>query len=464
MAIELVGNKVLEKNEIPISRKVDVLVVGGGIAGVAAAISAARSGKKTLLVERNSCVGGTATAGMMGQIGGPTEYAHGVGKEIIDHLIGMGQAKTGPYTLFNPESLKNLLLTMLAKEKVELLLYSWFSKAVVEKGQVKGIILENKSGRQGVLGGVTIDTTGDGDVAADAGVPFLKGRESDGRMRPMTLIFELGNLDAEKVVKFALDNPQQFSSDANYHVVQPERRFVRLTGFFHVIEEAREKGELDPNIYYMRFEDVDYERRTTIVNTVRVYDVDGTRAEDLTIAEQKSREQIGQLVKFIRRYVPGCENAYLSNVASNLGVRETRHVQGDYVLTEDDVLDEKIFADNITKEYQRNVPRTEVHSPDPGEGSRDDKRERELPWEMVMYSIPYRCLVPQKIEQLLIAGRCISATHQADGWTRSIPSCISMGTAAGVAAGIALTDRVPPRQIDVASLQKELLRRGVRVK
>jgi hypothetical protein len=258
---KIMNTSVVETNEIPIVRNVEVLVVGGGTAGSVAAISAARSGKRTLLIERNSFVGGTATAAMMGQIGGPTRYAHGVGKEIINRLLALSQAKTGPYTLFEPEGLKNVLMEMLDEAGAEVLLYTVFSSTIVEEGHVKGIIFENKSGRQAVLADVVIDASGDGDVCVDAGASFWKGRERDGKMRPMTLIFEIGNIDVQKLVEYAKAHPNQFSPDNQYNVVDPESNFIRLTGFFDLIEKARENGELDKNIYYMRFEDLDLKKR-----------------------------------------------------------------------------------------------------------------------------------------------------------------------------------------------------------
>lgn len=456
------GNSVREfEKNLPVAKSVDVLVVGGGSAGSPAAIAAGRMGANVLLVDRNECLGGTSTCGMMGQFGAPYEYAHGMMKEIIDRLITKGHAKPGPFTLFDPEAFKWELMQMALDAKVKMLLYTWVADTIVEDGWVRGVIVENKSGRQAILASTFIDASGDGDVAFHAGINFHKGRETDGKMRPMTLLFRLGNIDVPKVVEYALKAKNQFHPDPNYNIIIPENKTIRLTGFFDLIENARKQGDIDPNIHYMRFEDLDYGRGTTIVNTVRVYNVDGTNADDLTKAEIAARKQVHDLVKFVSKYVPGCERAYLVDTASNMGVRETRHIQGEYQISEDDILNGVAFEDSIAKQLQRNVPKTEVHSPEPGEGAPDDKRERVSPWEAKVFYLPYRALIAKGVNNLLAVGRCLSATHQADGWTRSIPCCVAMGQAAGVAAAIAMKGGGSLKEIDVRVLRQVLKEQGV---
>lgn len=452
-----------EARDLPVAFNGDVIVAGGGPAGFAAALGAARNGAKVLLIERAAFLGGTATTAMMAVFGTPYEHAQGISREVFDRLISIGAAAPGPLVPFDPEAFRTVALEMVDEAGVNLLLYSWVVDVIREGDVVKGVVVENKSGRQALLADVIIDTTGDADIAAKAGAPFVKGRESDGRMRPITLLFRLGHIDVPKLMDYVTSHPEQFSPDPAKHIVDVEGKNVRLYGFFDLVEEGRKSGVLPEETHYLRLEALDPVKGTAFVNSTRVYNVDGTNAWDLTRAELEARRQVIKIMKFIRASIPGCEKSYVIETAPGLGVRETRRIRGGYILTEDDIVQERPFPDSVAQDAQREVPYQQVHSPDGNEGGRTDVAEREMLSPLFIYAIPYRCLVPNDVEGLLVAGRCISVTHEADGFTRNMPACMSTGQAVGTAAALASRLGLAPRQLDVAKIQDAMLAQGAKI-
>ncbi|RLI06457.1 FAD-dependent oxidoreductase, partial [Candidatus Bathyarchaeota archaeon] len=363
----------------------DVVVAGGGTAGVAAAIAAARNGADTLLIEKYGFLGGTMTAGLVNPFmtfhAGNKQIIKGIFQEIIDHLKDMGgyDEKT---KAFDNEAMKLVLDQMVKEAGVRLLLHTYVTDVILTKmNKVRGVEIYNKSGRQAVLGKVTVDATGDGNVAVMAGAPYEKGRREDGLTQPMTLNFRVGGVDVERM---------------------PPRDEINK-----LFEEAKAKGELSiprENILYFPTT-----RKSEIhFNTTRIVMADGTKAEDLTYAETEGRRQMVELIKFLKEKVPGFENAYLLMSAVQIGVRETRRIIGEYVLTEDDIVKARKFKDTIAK---GSYP-IDIHNPK-GEGT---VIKRPPPGES--YDIPYRCIVPKKVDDLLVAGRCISSTHEAQAAIR----------------------------------------------
>jgi len=449
--------------EIPVAGRADVLVCGGGVAGLAAAIAAARNGADTLLVERNSFLGGTATAAMMPIVGVGFHSLRGLAVEIFERLVALDAAGKGPLDLvpFDPEMFKFVALEILQEAGARLLLYTWVSEPLLQGDRLAGVVVENKSGRQALLAKVLVDTTGDADVAARAGSPFQKGRERDGKMRPVTLLFRMGNVDLDKVASYVEAHPDQFSCSPARRVVDREKNFIRVMGFYDLMTQAREKGEIDRNLHYLRLEGGNGEAGLVFINTTRVYGIDGTNAWDLTRGEIEARRQIRELLFFLRRYVPGFERACLVDVSTNLGVRETRHVLGDYVLTEDDAAESRWFPDSIGLAYTNHTRGAAMHSPDGNEGSERDVKMRYLVEPAVPFHIPYRSLLPRNVEGLLVAGRCLSASHDADAWTRGMGTCMHTGQAAGTAAALAATQDVMPRHVDIPRLQEILAAQGI---
>ncbi len=467
----------LESN-LPVATRSQVVVAGGGVSGLVAAVAAAREGADTVLVEGNSFLCGTATASMMGAFVG-SGRAVGIGKEILGRLADMSAApvwdnapgRSGT-TPFDTEALKSVALDMAQESGVKLLLYSHVADAIVENGIVKGIITESKSGRQAILCDVAIDCTGDADIAIAAGASYMKGREIDGKMRPMAFIFKVGNIDFDKLLKYAEENPDQIQSQHRKGTllwVGNERVVTRISGFYELVDVARERGEVDEHCYYFRLENCWIARGTAIVNTTRIYGVDGTKAEDLTSAELAGREQARQLISFMKKHIPGCESVYLQETAAKLGVRETRRIKGEYSLTDDDIYADKRFDDAIMG-MSGSLPvrpaplNADVHGPDPGEGSINDPIERNpglVKRERHTYEIPYRCLIPKDIDNILVAGRSIAVSHLIDGSTRNMLVCMRMGQIAGTAAALAVKTATTPGKIDISNLKQKLLEAGL---
>lgn len=454
--------KVLEKEKpLPISDEKEVVVAGGGMAGVAAAIAAARNGAKTLLIERFGFLGGAATAGLMYMAFAPLNTTSGIGRELFLKMFDQGGTIDDVLIPFDPEQFKYIALETAVKAGVDFLFHSMTTDTITIQDKVRGVIVENKSGRSAILSRVTIDATGDGDVAAMAGVPFIKGRERDGKMRPITLLFRMGGIDVEKLVRYVKENPSDFTPDPYKNVLRPEKDFYRLVGFFSLVEETKRRGEIDPSLHYVRVECLSSKTAMAMINTTRVYQLDGTSASDLTRGELAARKQMMDLVAAFKKSFPGFEKSFLIDSAPMLGVRETRHVIGDYVLTGKDIAEKKRFPRLIARSATRVSPGGEVHSPDGTEGSTHDKRHRGFIDELTWCSVPYDCLLPKGVENLLLAGRCISADHSADGWTRVQTCCMATGEAAGAAAALALKHGVTPRKVDVTELQKVLRSQGV---
>lgn len=449
---------------LPVAASTDVLVLGGGVAGLAAGLAAGRTGAEVLLVERGNCLGGTATAGMMALFYTPYRCAHGIPKEIFDRLIAAGGAFPGEVISVDHEIFKAVAFEMAAERGIRILLHTICADVVMDGNRTRGVVIENKGGRQAVLGQALVDASGDADIAARAGAPTMKGRESDAKMRPVTLLFRLGGVDVQAMLGYVRQHPEDFSKDPNQMMLDVEGKNIRIFGFFSLVERAKREGGLYPDCHYFRVESVFPERGTLLVNTIRIYDVDGTDPQDVTRAEMEARRQQRLLLEFVRKYVPGFANAYLLDSGSHIGVRETRRIVGEYLLTEEDIVGQVAFPDTIGIDSNRQNPKGPRHSPDGMEGSVLDSEAREQVASLFTYEIPYRCLLPQGVEGLIVAGRAISSNHEADGYTRNQPACMVTGQAAGVAAALAARSGITPRQVSISDLQAALQRIGTKLR
>ena len=341
--------------------------------------------------------------------------------------------------------MKAVALEMLLERGVRLMLYRMFAGVVMDGDRLRGIITESKAGREAILGKVIIDCTGDGDVAFRAGVPCEKGDERGG-MQPPTLMFCLAGVDTEKLRHSLSNDSSTYRADfipAEYF--GQNHRFI-VVGLRELIQKAQAAGLSIPTERTILITGL---RAGEIwVNMTRVKGVDGTDPSSLSAGEVEARRQIGDIQRYLVDYVPGFANAQLTKVAPFLGLRETRRIVGQYVLNREDILNCRRFEDAIAV---GSYP-IDVHRPH-DEGCT-------LEWCGDCYDIPYRCLLPRKIENLLVAGRCISTTHEAMAAIRVMSTCMAMGEAAGRAAGIALAGGTSPSHIDVNKLRKELLARG----
>ncbi|MEM1990125.1 MAG: FAD-dependent oxidoreductase [Thermoproteota archaeon] len=404
----------------------DVVVVGGGTAGVAAAVAAGRNGSNTLLVERYGFLGGTMTAGLVNPFmtfhAGKEQIIHGIFQEIIDRLKRL-EGYDEKTKAFDVEAMKIVADQMLEEAGVKLMLHTCAIGVLMQENVLRGIEIHNKSGRSIVLGKVIVDATGDGDIAVMAGAPYEKGREEDGLTQPMTLNFRMGGVETDKM---------------------PSREEIN-----RLFNEAKNKGEISiPRENVLWFHTT---RKGEIhFNTTRVIKVDGTRVEDLTFAEVEARRQMMELVAFLKKNVPGFEKAYLLMSATQIGVRETRRIIGEYVMTGEDILKARKFTDVIA----RGSYPIDIHNPT-GEGT-----VIKSPPPGSSYDIPYRSLVPKNVENLLVAGRCISTTHEAQAAIRVIPIVVAIGQAAGTAAALAAKLNISPRKLNVQLLQKTLREQG----
>ncbi len=425
-----------QKN-IPISHSVDVLVAGGGPAGFSAAISAARQGVSVLLIEQTGQIGGVATTGLMSHWTGNTKG--GFYQEILERSNGITMDDLEYYSheqkTIDPEQLKLLMLEMLVEADVKLLLYTFASEVIMEGTTLKGIITESKSGREAIIAKTVIDCTGDGDIAAKAGAEFYKGREYDGKMQPMTIMFKAGGIDTGKI-RYVYAFEQTYEVPAG-DLQSLARKHLSYPAGHVLIYPASIPGVVTLNM----------------TNAIKV---DGTKASDLTQAEITCRSQMNEIISFIREFVPGCENAYIMSSASVIGVRETRHVKGEQMLTENDIMEARIFEDWVVSKAHFNF---DVHNLN-GAGldeTGSQKHFKQKKW----YTIPYGCLLPAKIDNLVLAGRNISGTHMAHSSYRVMPICANMGQAAGIAAAAAVQIGVTPREVPVGDIQKKLLEAGV---
>jgi len=446
---------------IPVARAVDVLVVGGGTAGVCAAIAAARQGAKTLLVEAAGFLGGSQTGAqvcptMPNHVDGVPLNA-GIGLEIMRRAeeAGCGWTHTGqPW--FDPEMLKAVLDEMVLEAGAELLLQTLTVGAIVADGAIQGVIVENKSGRQAILARRVIDCTGDADVAALAGVPMMAGMEEDGTHQAMSLRFTVDGIDLERFCQFH----RTLGGPAEMHPTVPMVHTAMVWGrgwpLEPVFRQAVADGVLDESDgnYFQCF-GLPGRPRALAFNCPEIpLRADGTNADDLTWAFVEGRRRIRRLMRFFHQYLPGFEQAHVASVATQVGVRESRRITGEYVLDLDDIVACRKFPDGIA----RNRYPVDVHGPK--QSINEEKRNLIYLPPGEYHEIPYRCLVPLKVDNLLVAGRCLSATFVAQSSVRVQPNCQAMGEAAGVAAALSLQKGITPRQLDGAELRQVLREKG----
>lgn len=466
---EVVGNALqLEARTVPVAAQVDVLVCGGGVAGLAAAIAAARNGAKTLLIERAGFLGGTATGSAMGLIVIPASELVGFPREFFSRLAREQGAGLGDVVPWDIEAYKLTAMDLVLESGADLLLYTWVSEPLVRNDRLEGVIIENKSGRQAILAKVVIDATGDGDVAARAGVPFVKGREEDGAMRPTTVMGRIGNIDLPKFKGYIDGHPEDFSQDDGRRVVDLDRGIVRIDGFFSIVEKAKRNGLMDPAapINYLRFSGVNLKEHTDravlICNSTRVYNIDGTNAADVTRAEVDGRKQLRDVVRVCRKLLPGFEHSFLIDTSAYLGVRETRRIRGRYTLTYRDLEEGRRFDDSVAVMTSVDYGNAEIHGPDYGhEGSQNDEWARKLALKLMRFEFPLGCMLTPGLKNLVVAGRCASMTHDVDKFARNMAPIGLQGQAAGTFAAVA-ADR-DWNEVPVETVRAALQRDGVPV-
>lgn len=441
--------------EIAVRAEADVLVVGGGPSGIMAAEAAAKDKNlKVMLIESRGFLGGNLTIGLpilsfLGPKG--NQVIRGAAQKFIDRLRAKNAAGEHKrcknhmsLTIIDPEEVKTTAWEIMDEAGVNVLCYTFVSDSIVENGEVKGVIIESKAGREAILAKTVIDCTGDGDVAFRAGVECRKG-DKEGGMQPPTLMYSMRGVEVQKLRDAICNEPQKYDMD----VMPPEQfrtgHFITV-GLRGCIKEAQEAGLDIPVARTILITGLKEDE--IWVNMTRVNGVDSTLPESYTKGEHDARKQMYVVAEYLRRFVPGFEKAWIETVAPFMGIRESRVIVGKYVMTAEDILQQKHFDDVIAV---AGYP-VDIHHAKGGDCTMlfcDDA-----------YDIPYRVLVPEKIENLLVAGRCSSMNHEAMAATRVMSTCMALGEAAGTAARIALEAGVKPSQVDVAEVQKALLANG----
>ncbi len=415
--------------------KFNVIVVGGGPAGVAAAVAAARHGQKVLLLERDNALGGAIHNMLVLPFmryydikdGKRFYIVKGIFGEICDRYLALKKELEGedadynkkPVTHFNDEYMK-IVFAQIAKEAgVQVLYHALFLSAECENNQISKITAVVKGTQMTFSADAYIDCSGDAEVAFKAGFPTRLGRPSDNMCQPMTLCFRMGNVDMD--VFRACDYKNR------------------------LYEEAKARGEIDnPREDLLWFRTV--HEGIAHFNTTRIIKKNPVDPIELSEAEEEGRKQTLQMFRFLRKYAPGCEKATLISTAAHIGVRESRMIDGEYILTGEDVVSCTKFDDGIAAcNYD-----VDIHSPD-GAGTSHHYFK-----QGTYYTIPYRCLVPKDSKNLLVAGRCISSTHEAQASYRVIPFVAALGEAAGVAAAIAIQDKVAVKDADTEKILSAL--------
>lgn len=414
----------------------DVLVIGGGPGGIGAAVAAARNGARTILLERFGSFGGTWTSGILSAIM-PFPFVRGIFSEVIEGLKARLSWRQwtwrdvttyGEGGTYDTEGAKRVLDALVLDAGVIPYFFTQFAEVIRTGNRLDGVIVESKEGRQVIWAKQIIDASGDGDVCARAGVPFEIGREFDGATQPMTMIFKMAGVDTEVAQAYQKEDPD----------------------FKRACQLAKQRGELtapqegiltSPNPRKGEWN----------FNTTRILGRDATKVGDVTAAMIEARRQVEGTATFVRKYVPGFENAVVSETAPHIGVRESRRIAADYTVTADDIIQVTSFEDCIA----RGDWYIDIHNPT-GAGTKHIH-----PPAGKWYEIPYRSIRARGIDNLLIASRCIDSTHEAHAAIRITPQVMAIGQGAGTAAALCVKQGLDStRQLDPALLRKTLRNQG----
>lgn len=438
------GHVTLPSASVPVSREVDVLVIGGGATGIAAAIAAAGGGASAMIVEQRGFLGGMGTVALVPAFCPFTDkekpIIRGLGLKLMERMkracnpdYREEYGELLDWVPIDPEVLKRVYDDAILESGVTPLFHTFVYDVVLsdDRSSVEGIIIVNKTGRSFIRCRYIIDCTGDGDIAALSGVPFQKGGE-EGELQPGSMCYLLANVDRRKFSRF--------------------------------LEETGDTGQLHKTVARAMDEGALPEGRRSIsglawvsdylvgVNFGHVFGVDGTSAEELTRGAIEGRRTAERQLQFFRSYVPGFEGAHMVASGEQLGIRETRRIQGDYVLTVDDFIAARSFPDDIA----RNAYYIDIHLAN----SKSEMTFNHLP-PGVSHGVPYRIMLPVGIGNLWVAGRSVSSDRAVQGSLRVMPNCFSMGQAAGTAAALALREGTGSRGISIPELQQLLLEQDV---
>ncbi|WP_438445858.1 FAD-dependent oxidoreductase [Gorillibacterium sp. sgz5001074] len=426
---------------LPVRYTPDVVVVGGGASGVAAAMAAARNGASTLLIEQRGYLGGMGTAALVPAFcpytDGEKPVIRGIGLELLDRM----KEEAGPefhsryrdmlnWVPIDVESLKRVYDDAVLESGARILLHTVVDRVLHTGDRISGLVISNKSGRAVVQAKVYIDATGDADLAALAGVPFQLGGEH-GELQPGSMCYLVTGVDRARFDRFLEETGEH---------PQLER----------TVTEAQKNGDLPEG--RKRISGMAWITDTTVgFNFGHLFGIDGTNAEDLSRAAIEGRKLVDLQIRFLRKYVPGFGNIHLVHTGDQVGIRETRRIQGDYTLVVEDFLTMRTFTDDIA----RNSYYIDIHLANAG----STMTIKHLP-KGKSHGVPYRCMLPKGVSNLLVAGRSVSSDRAVQGSLRVMPNCFAMGEAAGIASAMASSGGFGFREVSVPALQKKLLEQG----
>lgn len=451
----------------------DIVVLGGGSAGIAAAAAAAKQGKSVLLVDAGSMLGGELISGMPvdGAVNARGEWIQGgIICELFEQCERWG-GYIGPindhrliyYVAFDPEIMKMAVAALLDRYKVECLLHTFACEVETEGASVRSLTLLNKSGKTVVRAPVFLDCSGDGDLAFLAGADALKG-DGGGCFQPISLMFRMSGVETRPLLDFVRTDTDSFAlgesdairnerSDAELaqSLWEQGEPAVFLRGDGPLMAAAIKKQELFPTALIM-IQPTSSPRREVCLNTTRVANVDATNTAALSKTMVSLMDQILQCSRFMKKSVPGFENAVLAGIAPRLGIRETRRIIGEYSLSGEEVLTARKSDTGVAKGCHH----VDIHQ--------DGTGQVRIPVaDGGSYDIPWGCLIPKKLDNVLMAGRCVSADREAHGSMRVMGSCMGMGQSIGIAASMFVTDQTALKSvhdIPVESLRTSLRKAG----
>ncbi len=436
---------------IPVMAETDVLVVGGGPGGLAAALAAAREGVDTMLVERYGCFGGVITQCMIGTLAWYRSNesvvdAGGIGTEFERRAREMGASLTVfSYEILDTEVFKHIADLMVQEAGIVPVLHCLTADVLKDGNAVKGVVTESKSGRQAILAKRVIDATGDADLAYRAGVPCRK--DSKEKLEEVSVNFGCSGVDINKFLEYTFSNPSTIADWGDDSGEKEESEFS--TYLVEPFNKAKEAGEIPKDVrmesYWGNVTDAG---EITSLNAIHMGNFDSTDVRDLTKAEMDGRQRALWAVAALKKYTPGFEKARLRTFGASLGTRESRKIEGTYNLTKDDVLNQARFEDSIGifPEFL------------------DGNDIAVMPSTGRYFQVPYGVLLPQKVENLLVVGRCVAGDKVSHAATRQMMCCVATGQGAGVAAATSIKDSATLREVNIAKVQKALVSQDVRIK
>ena len=412
----------------------DVIVAGGGPAGISAALESACAGKKTALIERYGCVGGNLTQGYVGPILG--DVCSGTIAEEIESAVCLKKGSVPDF-----EKAKIVLTTMLDEAGVDVYLQTTVVGVQKNGEHIEKVHTVGKFGALSLSADVFIDATGDGDLAVQCGCPFEMGR-ADGLVQPVTLMFIIDGVDENQ--------PLLCCHEEHYTDLGDGREYLALC------RKARKTGELPENVNIVRLYQTD-RKSERMVNATQENRINPLDPASVFRAEVSLRRQIGKIIDFLKNNIPGFENIYIKGSASTLGVRETRRILGRYQLTEQDLMQGRTYPDSVVHSACFCL---DIHNPS---GAGQSTNEEKCPQTPKPYDIPFSAMCPQGCDNLIIAGRCISGTHVAHSSYRVMNICMAMGQAAGVAASVMIDTKTTTSSVNTDLIRSRLIERGVQL-